>query len=100
MGINRDKPHKWKKDIARSVDMYNDWFMKFAPRAFRETRIKTTKDVITALKITNNMTAISSSILKTNPEILPTLRMSTCPPIAVDRLIWFIWCITKSCKKD
>lgn len=24
MAVNRDKPDKWKADIAQSVDMYND----------------------------------------------------------------------------
>ena len=37
--VNLDKPHLWKADIGLSVDMYNDWFMRFAPAAFRETRI-------------------------------------------------------------
>lgn len=87
MAVNLDKPHLWKEDIAKSVDMYNDWFMKFAPKAFRETRIQTTKDVESTLKVTDNLKNISPSILKRNPEALPTLRMSTCPPIAVDRLI-------------
>ena len=87
MGINRDKPDKWKKDIAKSVDMYNDWFMTFAPKAFRTTRIKTTKDVKYALEMTNNLMDISALVLKQHPEILPTLRMATCPPLAVDRLI-------------
>jgi type II restriction enzyme len=45
MAVNLDKPLNWKADIAKSVDMYNDWFMKFAPKAFRETRIETTKAV-------------------------------------------------------
>jgi len=31
MPVNLDKPHLWKGDVARSVDMYNDWFMHFAP---------------------------------------------------------------------
>ena len=34
MGINRDKPDNWKKDTAASVDMYNSWFMNFAPKTF------------------------------------------------------------------
>lgn len=38
MGINRDKPDLWKKDILQSVDLYNGWFMEFAPKAFRDTR--------------------------------------------------------------
>lgn len=87
MAVNRDKPGKWKADIARSVDMYNDWFMKFAPKAFRETRIQTTRDVEEALRSTGNLTNIAPSTMRTHPEILPTLRMATCPPLAVDRLI-------------
>ena len=58
MAINLDKPTRWKADIAKSVDMYNDWFMKFAPQAFRKTRIQTTKDVEAALHSTGNMTNI------------------------------------------
>ncbi len=87
MAINLDKPARWKTDIAMSVDMYNDWFMKFAPQAFRTTRIQTTKDVEVALRSTRNMTNILPVIMRQHPEILPTLRMSTCPPLAVDRLI-------------
>jgi type II restriction enzyme len=87
MAVNRDKPNRWKSDIALSVDMYNDWFMKFAPKAFRETRVQTTKDVETTLKATDSLTKIGPSILRDNPGVLPTLRMSTCPPLAVDRLI-------------
>jgi type II restriction enzyme len=67
--------------------MYNDWFMLFAPKAFRETRIATTRTVEATLQATENMTNIKPVILRKHPEVLSTLRMSTCPPIAVDRLI-------------
>lgn len=87
MPVNSNKPRQWKADIARSVNMYNDWFMRFAPVAFRETRIHTTKDVEAALLTTSYLTKINPAIIRNNPEILPTLRMSTCPPLAVDRLI-------------
>jgi type II restriction enzyme len=87
MPVNLDKPHQWKADVAQSVDMYNDWFMRFAPQAFRSTRIQTTKDVEAALRSTGNLTNIQPAMLREHPEILPTLRMSTCPPLAVDRLI-------------
>lgn len=87
MAVNLDKPDRWKADIAQSVDMYNDWFMHFAPEAFRATRIQTTKDVEAALCSTDNMTRIEPSIICEHPDILPTLRMSACPPLAVDRLI-------------
>ncbi|MBK5290085.1 MAG: XamI family restriction endonuclease [Acidobacteriia bacterium] len=87
MPVNLDKPQKWKADIAQSVDMYNEWFMKFAPQAFRTTRIQTTKDVEAALHATANITDVQPAVMRKHPEILPTLRMSTCPPLAVDRLI-------------
>jgi type II restriction enzyme len=87
MPVNLDKPHLWKADVALSVDMYNDWFMRFAPQAFRTTRVQATKDVEAALYASGNLTDIKPSLLRKHPEILPTLRMSTCPPLAVDRLI-------------
>jgi type II restriction enzyme len=87
MPVNLDKPQNWKADIAASVDMYNDWFMRFAPQAFRETRLKTTQDVEAALANTDNLTNIRPETLRRWPGVLPTLRMSTCPPLAVDRII-------------
>lgn len=87
MAVNLDKPQRWKADIAQSVDMYNDWFIKFAPEAFRNTRIQTTRDVEATLRSTGNLTDIRPETLRLHPEALPTLRMSTCPPMAIDRLI-------------
>lgn len=87
MAVNRDKPDRWKADIAQSVDMYNDWFLSLAPDAYRTTRVETTKAVEATLQATQNLTDISAPLLRDNPGILPTLRMSTCPPLAVDRLI-------------
>lgn len=87
MPVNLDKPHLWKADVGRSVDMYNDWFMRFAPDAFRTTRIQTTKSVEEALRLTQNLTDVTPATLRQHPAILSTLRMSTCPPLAVDRLI-------------
>jgi len=87
MAVNRDKPDRWKADVARSVDMYNTWFINFAPQAFRETRVKVTEVVAANLKATNNLKNLHLEMLRENPGILPTLRMCTCPPIARDRLI-------------
>ncbi len=87
MAVNRDKPDRWKRDIVRSVDMYNDWLVRFAPKAYRTTRVRTTKDVEATLESTRNLTNMGVELLRTNPSVLPTLRMSTCPPLAADRLI-------------
>jgi hypothetical protein len=87
MGLNLDKPERWKADIAASVDLFNTWFLNFAPKAYRDTRIATTKDVEAALQLTNDLRSITPAVLSANPNVLPTLRMSTCPPLARDRLI-------------
>lgn len=64
MSINRDKPDLWKKDILQSVDLYNGWFMEFAPRAFRETRVTTASSVERALVDTSYLRNISVELLK------------------------------------
>ena len=33
--INANKPQLWKADIAASVDQFNQWFLQFAPEAFK-----------------------------------------------------------------
>lgn len=87
MSVNANKPKQWKRDIAQSVDYYNDWFMRFAPKVYRETREQTAQQVLSAFEITNNLLHLSSDTLKSNPSILQILRMATAPPIARDRLI-------------
>src|SRR5260370_9193265 len=87
MAVNADKPHRWKSDIAQSVDMYNDWFIRFAPKAYRDTRMETTERVKKALEWTDNLTNIEPQVLREHPSILPILRMTTAPPLARDRLI-------------
>jgi hypothetical protein len=85
--INANKPQLWNADIAASVDQFNQWFMRFAPEAFRATRVKTTDHVKAALLATRDLQNLDAATLKANPSALPTLRMCTAPPLAVDRLI-------------
>ncbi|MGO9208756.1 MAG: XamI family restriction endonuclease [Terriglobales bacterium] len=87
MPVNADKPHLWKADTRASVDQFNKWFMTYAPKAYRDTRIKTVEHVEQGLKLTADLNTITPDVIKQHPEILPTLRMSTCPPLARDRLI-------------
>lgn len=87
MPVNANKPERWKADIARSVDLYNEWFMRFAPKTYRDTRVETTEQVVSALRLTDNLLSIWAAVLRRNPSVLPILRMSTAPPIARDRLI-------------
>lgn len=85
--INADKPHLWKSDVAASVDLYNSWFLKFAPKTYRDKRSEVTKHVETGLFKTGDLEHITPSVLQANPAILPMLRMATCPPLARDRLV-------------
>ena len=87
MAINADKPHLWKADTRASVDQFNRWFLKFAPKAYRDTRKRTIESVKIGLSWTEDLAIITPEVLRAHPAILPTLRMSTCPPLARDRLI-------------
>jgi hypothetical protein len=87
VGINLDKREKWPSDIRASVALYNEWFMTFAPEAFRTERKKAANFVEDMLKLTNDLRGLTPEVLKKNPTILPALRMCCCPPIARDRLI-------------
>lgn len=86
MVANRDKPDRWKDDIARSVDLYNEWFMEFAPTAFREARAATAGQVATALTATSDLRRLTAKTLQAHPGSLTTLRLATAPPLASDRL--------------
>jgi hypothetical protein len=87
MAVNLDKPQVWKQDTKASVDYYNKWFVKFAPKAFRETRVKVTAEVEKAIADSDNLLDVCPDLLHAKPHILRTLRMACCPPIAVDRLV-------------
>ena len=67
--------------------MYNEWFMRFAPEAYRTTRLRTTKAVEATLNATDNLKNVGVDLLRANPSVLPSLRMCACPPLAADRLI-------------
>ncbi|AXQ47691.1 XamI family restriction endonuclease [Stenotrophomonas rhizophila] len=88
MSVNMDRPeYVWKADVAESVSMYNEWFLRFAPTAFAQTRDDVEDLVERCLSATSYLTNISPDVLSSDPGIISTLRMSTCPPLAVDRLI-------------
>jgi hypothetical protein len=87
MGVNCDKPQRWKRDIALSVDLYNEWFLNFAPNTYREERVKATNDVQALLGRTDYLRRVSFRELSEHPSVLFGLRMCTAPPIARDRLV-------------
>jgi predicted RNA methylase len=87
MPINADKPQLWKSDVERSIDFYNDWFIRFAPETYRIQRGITTAAVLDAFNKTSNLTRILPDVLRKTPGLLQILRMVTAPPLARDRLM-------------
>ena len=86
MPANLNKPQLWKSDIAKSVDFYNAWFMRFAPRTYRTERQRISRTVDDDIKRTGDFTKLGPQTLRNHPPVLAMLRMSTAPPIARDRL--------------
>lgn len=87
MGVNCDKPQRWKRDIALSVDLYNEWFLNFAPSTYRQERVSATGKVEAMLDRTAYLRRLTFRELSEHPAILFALRMCTAPPIARDRLV-------------
>lgn len=86
MPINANKPERWKEDIIKSVDFYNNWFMEFAPETFREARRQITAQVSESVKNSEDLIRLTPEMLMEYPSTLSMLRMATAPPIARDRL--------------
>ena len=84
--INRDKVDKWKRDIEKSVDFYNEWFLAFAPSTFRNARSTARKQVEDVFEATDDGRELTAATLVLAPQTLPVLRQMTCPPLARDRL--------------
>lgn len=88
MGANLNKPHLWKEDIARSVDLYNEWFINFAPNTYRKERVKATKDVQDMLQRTRHLRNLTPGELCSDPSILFALRMPLLLPSPV--IVWLV----------
>lgn len=87
MPVNNNRPERWKEDIRRSIDFYNGWFLKFAPKTFREERGSAIEKVHDVINLTGGLKDCSSTTISQHPHILPVLRMCTAPPLARDRLV-------------
>ena len=86
VSINRHTPERWNADTLASVELYNEWFLQAAPDAYRKARATVVTDVAALFAATNNLDTVTPQVLRSNPALLSTLRMSTAPPIARDRL--------------
>ena len=86
MDINRKNPDKWNEDIQESVAFYNNWFVNFAPPAFRNARKQSIAKVNEAFRRLRGLQDIDDDLLISSPTLLTILRQMTCPPLASDRL--------------
>lgn len=68
------------------MDLYNRWFLRFAPDTFRAERALATRGVLAALQQTADLTDLSEAAIRTEPRVLAALRMCCAPPLARDRL--------------
>ena len=84
--INKCDTQRWKQDVRESVLLYNDWFVRFAPAAYRGARASSIDSVVEAFEKSGYFRDISVELLKEAPQILAILRMATMPPLARDRL--------------
>lgn len=87
LAMNGERKARWGEDIAASIVHYNEWFLSIAPTIYEEAQTTAIDRVREMLKVTSNLTRLDPDVLRNNPRILPSLRMSTRPPLAVDRLI-------------
>ena len=62
MPVNRTRTDLWKEDVEHSVDFYNDWFMNFAPQAFRDARNAAITKVDSALIQTHSFCRIINTV--------------------------------------
>ncbi len=85
--INKNNTGNWKKDVQKSVMFYNDWFLNFAPSTYVNARQEAIRKVENAFQKTECFNLLSTDMLKTAPETITILRMSTTPPLARDRIM-------------
>lgn len=86
LSINKCNTQRWKQDVRESVLLYNDWFVRFAPAAYRSARASSLDRVAEAFERSGYFRDLSVRLLREDPEILSILRMATMPPLARDRL--------------
>ena len=84
--VNADKPGRWNDDIRASVELYNRWFLRFAPTAFQSERSAATAGVLAAFAQTTDLGDLSEPAVRTDTRVFAALQMCCAPPIARDRL--------------
>ncbi len=83
---NRFRTDLWKIDSMKSVDYYNEWFMRSAPDAYKAARKGVVNHVKRTMADFGYLSEISGQNIIRHPDALSVLRACTAPPLAKDRL--------------
>lgn len=70
--INRRNTEKWKDDTLKSVSLYNEWFLNFAPATYARERKRAMERVGSAINLTDNL-HFTTTQLERHPEIITIL---------------------------
>ena len=63
-----DKSHIGKDEIAESVAMFNNWYVRFAPDAFKTTRAPIAGEVADAPGACGYLPRLDESFLRAHPS--------------------------------
>ncbi len=84
--INADQEQRWRSDLSAARAAHQTWLLTEGQDAHRRARAKSVVDVERMLDLTSDLRTVTPEILRRNPSILATQRMSTAPPLARERL--------------
>jgi hypothetical protein len=84
--INAHKGQRWIVDLSAARDATDEWYMRSGRLAYETARRATVDEVTEVLRATDDLRRIEPDLLRQSPAALTTLRMSTAPPVARDRL--------------
>lgn len=84
--IKSNSAAQWRVDVSAARAATDDWYMSTGQDAYRAARRKAIDEVRLVLRATDDLSRIEPAILREIPSVLATLRMSTAPPVARERL--------------
>lgn len=84
--INADRLGLWRVDASAARTSADDWYVESGRMAYQAARRAMIDQVREVLALTDDLRRIEPAMLRRTPSALATLRMSTAPPIARERL--------------
>ncbi|SDT19763.1 XamI restriction endonuclease [Friedmanniella luteola] len=84
--INSGTPARWRPDLTAAQLAFEAWYATGGRLAYRVAREAARDEVTALLDETDGLQALSPALLRRRPQHLATLRMTTAPPMARERL--------------